>query len=356
MGEKCRREPSNPGSSRPDSSRPGWSRRDFLRVGGGCVAHMLAAGVVPGRLLGASGPGQVIPTVAGRPVRPIAQEAWGTLYRVAEGVYGMVSNPFAEGDAGRFTLCNGGLVAGTEGVLMVEAFATAEGARWMSDQAETLSGLRPTHQVVTHYHRDHSDGLGGAEGTSEQPIAILSTAGTRDLIEAGWREADSAGGRPLPEGALPPAGGEHELDLGGVVARVHSRGGHTPSDVTVEVESGGERVVFCGDLVWKDMFPNFVDAQPGRLMESVRALGSDAGTVFVPGHGELAGGVDMERYRSVLEHLEGYARMAAGVGTPAEAAAAEYAIPEEFGEWFRFSRRYNQLAIEAWYRELAPDA
>jgi hypothetical protein len=64
----------------------------------------------------------------------------------------------------------------------------------------------------------------------------------------------------------------------------------------------------------------------------------------------------MERYRSVLEHLEGYARLAAGAGTPAEAAAAEYAIPEEFGEWFRFSRRYNQLAIEAWYRELASDA
>ncbi len=351
MEQKSNREPSNPGSSGPE-----WSRRGFLRVGGGCVAHLLAAGVLPGRLLGALGHGQVIPTIGGRQIRPVTQEAWGTLYRVAEGVYGMVSNPFAEGDAGRFTLCNGGLVAGTEGVLMVEAFATAEGARWMSDQAEALSGLRPTHQVVTHYHRDHTDGLGGAQATPDRPVAILSTAGTRDLIEAGWREADSAGGRPLPEGALPPWGGDHELDLGGVVARIHSRGGHTPSDVTVEVESGGERVVFCGDLVWKDMFPNFVDAQPGRLMDSVRALGSDPGTVFVPGHGELASGSDMERYRSVLEHLEGYARMAAEAGTPAEAAASAYAIPEEFGEWFRFSQRYNQLAVEAWYRELAPDA
>jgi glyoxylase-like metal-dependent hydrolase (beta-lactamase superfamily II) len=268
----------------------------------------------------------------------------------------MVSNPLAEGDAGRFTLCNGGLVVGTEGVLMVEAFATAEGAGWMSDRAEALGGLRPTHQVVTHYHRDHSDGLGGAVGGPDRPLEILSTTATRASIEAGWKEADSAGGRPLPAPTLPSEPGSTELDLGGVTATLHSRGGHTASDVTVEVVSTeGERVVFCGDLVWKDMFPNFVDAEPARLMRSVRALGADPGTIFVPGHGDLASGADMERYLAVLEHLEAHARAGVGAGTPPEAAAAAYVIPSEFGEWFRFSRRYNQLAIEAWYRELGAD-
>ena len=330
-----------------------WSRRDFMAVGGGCVAHLLALGITPQHLLGAGPWGQVAPRIAGRNMDPVAQEAWGTLYRVAEGIFGMVSNPFAEGDAGRFTLCNGGLIAGSEGVLMVEAFASAEGARWISDQAAVFAGRRPTHQVITHYHRDHSDGLGGAMGGSEHPLEILATRETRSLIEAGWTENDSSAGRPLPEAALGGTGETLELDLGGAVARTTCRAGHTVADVTVEAESStGERVVFCGDLVWKDMFPNFVDALPGQLTASVRSLGSDEGTVFVPGHGELAGGADMVRYGAVLDHLEEHARQSATDGQPAAEAAEAYRIPEEFGEWFRFSRRYNQLAVEAWYREL----
>ena len=72
-----------------------------------------------------------------------------------------------------------------------------------------------------------------------------------------------------PETLL-PAERETELDLGGRRVRIVPRQGHTASDLTVEV--GDPRVVFCGDLVWIGLFPNFVDATPSRQTAHVRAL------------------------------------------------------------------------------------
>jgi glyoxylase-like metal-dependent hydrolase (beta-lactamase superfamily II) len=324
-------------------------RRKFIALAGGGTAQLLALGVPAGRLHGVlrgRNRGQeAARTLGGRRVEVVASEPWGKLHRIAEGVYGLVSDPLAPDGAGRVTLCNGGFVAGSNGVLMVEAFGTAEGAAWMADQAERLTGLRPTHQVVTHYHRDHTDGLGGIED-----VEILSTRRTRDLVESGWTAADSRAGRPLPEPVIDPLE-PMELDLGGITARLVPRDGHTPSDVTVHVTSGaGQRSVFAGDLIWKDMFPNFVDALPGRLTQSVMAMGTDDDLVFVTGHGDLAEGSDVSRLVAVFRDVEEHAQAAMEAGRPAAEAAAEYEVPGELGEWFRFSQNYYERAFAAWYR------
>ncbi len=43
-----------------------------------------------------------------------------------------------------------------------------------------------------------------------------------------------------------------------------------PSDVSIEVDDPS--LVFCGNLVWNGMFPNYVDAAPSALTPSVKAL------------------------------------------------------------------------------------
>ena len=60
------------------------------------------------------------------------------------------------------------------------------------------------------------------------------------------------------------------VDLGGRTVRIIPRAGHTSSDVTVELNDPD--VVFCGDLVWNEMFPNYVDAVPSVLSASVRSI------------------------------------------------------------------------------------
>jgi glyoxylase-like metal-dependent hydrolase (beta-lactamase superfamily II) len=145
---------------------------------------------------------------------------------------------------------------------------------------------------------------------------------------------------------------ETSVDLGGRTVRIRPRNGHTPSDVTVELDEPS--IVWCGDLVWNGMFPNYRDATPSQLSRAVRALERQRDTVYVPGHGALAGRDDYERYRRVIDDVERAARRAIERGTPAATGAGEYRLPASLGEWIMFSPRYFEVAFTAWERELRP--
>jgi glyoxylase-like metal-dependent hydrolase (beta-lactamase superfamily II) len=272
----------------------------------------------------------------------VAREPWGRLERVAEGVWALVSTPLG-GD--RTTLCNGGIVAGSAGVLVVEAFGSDAGARWTAEQARALTRRAATHLVVTHYHADHTGGIRGAFATAD--VVLLATAVTRDQTRDRNQNppADLLAGAELLDESQPS-----EIDLGGRSVRVVPRRGHTASDVSLEVSDPS--VVFCGDLVWNGMFPNYVDAVPSRLSESVRRVRATEAATYVPGHGALAGGADLDRYIALLDDVEAAARRAVERGITAQAAGAEYRIPAALGEWTLFNPQYFERAIGAWMKEL----
>ncbi len=143
-----------------------------------------------------------------------------------------------------------------------------------------------------------------------------------------------------------------EIDLGGRRVRLVRRRGHTASDVSLEVDDPS--VVFTGDLVWNAMFPNYVDATPSVLAQSVRALVRDRTTTYVPGHGAVAAAADVARYQAMLGEVERAARDAVARGqSPAEAAAA-FTLPASLGEWVLFNKVFFERAFEAWARELRP--
>lgn len=316
----------------PSSS---WSRRSFLRAGASCAAHlglMAAASSVGARRLWAAQERYPV----------VAREPWGRLERVAEGVWALVSTPLED----RTTLCNGGIVAGRAGVLVVEGFGSDQGARWMAAMAEDLTGRPPTHVVLTHYHGDHTGGLRGAAGAGDPEI--LATPVTRDLVVERNQDAPVEvleAVRPLD--TRRPT----EIDLGDRSVVVVPRRGHTPSDVSLEVQDPS--VVFCGDLVWNGMFPNYMDAAPSRLGMAVRLLRARGPRVWVPGHGPLADAADMDRYLALLDDVEEAARRAVEEGLTAEEAGAAYSVPDSLGEWMLFNPRYFETAIGAWMEELA---
>jgi len=316
------------------TSRP-WTRRAFLQGAGSCVAHMglmsAATAWLPRSLWAAQ---ERFPVVA--------RESWGRLEKVADGVWALVSTPL-EGD--RTTLCNGGIVAGRAGVLVVEAFGTDAGSEWMAAQARALTGRAPTHVVLTHYHSDHTAGVRGAMRTAD--VTLLATAVTRDQVE----ERNQDPPKEILDGAtlLDPRR-PTEIDLGGRSVLVVPRRGHTDSDVSLEIQDPS--VVFCGDLVWNRMFPNYVDAIPTRLTANVRLLRTLGASTYVPGHGPLADAADLERYQTLLDDVEAAARRAVERGTSAEDAGAAYRIPGSLGEWTLFNPAYFSRAIGAWMKEL----
>lgn len=276
----------------------------------------------------------------------IAREPFGALEKVADGVWALISTPLG-GD--RTTLSNGGIIAGRSGVLAIEGFNQVQGAEWMASQARQLTGKWPTHMVLTHYHADHSNGVAGY--LSGGHPAMRTTERTRELVLAKNLPADTARTGALSDVELLSTTGATTIDLGGRSVRVTPRGGHTDSDVTLELDD--PEVVFCGDLVWNGMFPNYVDAQPSRLSAAVRAIRrSSRDTIYVPGHGAVARMADFDRYVAMLDAVEGAARRSFADGTSAADAGARFTLPPSLGDWVMFSKAFFPRAFEAWYREL----
>jgi glyoxylase-like metal-dependent hydrolase (beta-lactamase superfamily II) len=289
----------------------------------------------------AAGGGALPTRLWAQAMRPVvAREPWARIERIAEGVWAVVSTPLED----RTTLCNGGIVAGRAGVLVVESFASEEGARWVLEQAERLAGAPPTHVALTHYHADHAGGLRGVE-TAE--TLVLATGVTRDLVRDRGNDPplDILAGVEVLDGRRPT-----EVDLGGRSVLVVPRRGHTDSDVSVELSDPS--AIFCGDLVWNAMFPNYVDATPSRLSADVRLLRQLGAETYVPGHGPVADAAALDRYVDLLDDVEAAARRAIERGVTAEEAGAAYRIPERLGEWTLFNRGYFARAIGSWIAEL----
>ena len=104
--------------------------------------------------------------------------------------------------------------------------------------------------------------------------------------------------------------------------RLEPRAGHTASDVTVEIDDPS--VVFFGDLLWNGMFPNFRDTSPSLFAESIRAATRARETVYIPGHGSLAGRAD---------------RL--------------FTLPESLGRWTMLGDNYFDVAFSAWHNDLS---
>ncbi len=277
----------------------------------------------------------------------VTGEPFGRLEKIADGVWALVSTPLT-GDS--TTVSNGGIIAGRNGVLAIEGFNTPKGARWLSDQALSLTGKRPTHVAVTHYHADHANGVAGYLDGGEHPM-IHATARTRDDVVSRNKPADEPRAAAIGGAQLIDATNTQSLDLGGRMVRIIPRDGHTASDITLELEEPS--IVFAGDLVWNAMFPNFVDATPTKLAQSVKALRRSRDTMYVPGHGSLAKDADVVRYQAMLDEVEAGARAARAKGMTAAEGAAQFALPASLGEWFLFNKVFFERAFAAWYREMA---
>ena len=318
------------------------SRRDFVSRSGSCAAHLaLAAAVAPDALRREWARATLGPVVA--------REPFGSLEQVADGIWALISTPLG-GD--RTTLSNGGIIAGRSGVVAVEGFNQPAGATWLAAKARELTGRWPTHVVVTHYHADHANGVAGylsSDNTAGKPT-VRTTERTRELVLQKNQPPNDARTAALQQAVLVPSTEASSIDLGNRRVRIVPRSGHTDSDVSLEIDDPS--VVFCGDLVWNAMFPNYVDAIPSKLSASVNALRRDRKTIYVPGHGALAREADFDRYVAMLAEVERAARKAHAAGTSAADAGAAFTLPAALGEWTLFNKVFFERAFSAWYREL----
>ncbi len=315
------------------------NRRDFLAQSTSCAAHIALASVAT--------PSALRAIWANAPLgRVVAREPFGSLEKVADGIWAMISTPLT-GD--RTTLSNGGIIAGRSGVLAIEGFNMPAGAEWLAARAKELTGRWPTHVALTHYHSDHANGVAGYE-RADAKITVRSTEVTRGLVLEKNLPADAARTDALKDVTFFSGSGPTVIDLGGRTIRVIPRSGHTSSDVSLEIDDPS--VVFTGDLVWNAMFPNYVDAIPTQLSRSARALRRPKNTIYVPGHGALAKEAEFDRYIAMIDEVESAAKRGHEKGQTAAELGANYALPASLGEWTLFNKVFFERAFTAWYREL----
>lgn len=314
-------------------------RREFIRQSASCAAHIALAAAASPAILRA--------TWARAPLGPVAaREPFGSLEKVADGIWALISTPLS-GD--RTTTCNGGIIAGRNAVLAIEGFNTPAGAAWMAGKARELTGKWPTHVALTHYHADHTTGVGAYVTATDHPSVRATTTTRAQVLEKNAPDADRAAA--LKDVTMIDGTAPSTLDLGGRTVHFVPRAGHTTSDVTIEL--GSPDLIFGGDLVWNAMVPNYVDAMPTVLRKTVAAIRRPGNnTIYVPGHGALARATDFDRYVAMLDEIEMGARAAHRAGrTPAEAGAA-YQLPASLADFVLFNTVFFERAFSAWYKEL----
>lgn len=317
------------------------SRRDFLRVSGGCLAHVMLMSACASRSTRQRWTAPANPTVTTTP--------FARLDLIAPDTWAVISTPLG-GD--RTTYANGGIIAGRNGVIAVEGFYRPAGATWLAERARELTGKWPTHVVLTHYHVDHASGVSGYRAPGGQTPALRATTATRDLAIGGGPVAppkDDALLRAYADVVIVNATAHSRIDLGNRQVELVPLSGHTKSDVAIVDENAD--VTFAGDLLWNGMFPNYVDATPTALRASMQQLANRTAHTFVGGHGAVANASAVSRYLGLLDDIERAARAGFTAGrTPAEIAAA-YAVPASLGEWMA-SKAGVERAMTAWARAL----
>ncbi len=324
-------------------------RRDFLKTSLGCGAYtsLFLAGLSSFDRNAFAKPQtkQVVHT-----------EPFARIEKISDGIWAIISTP----QNGPQTMSNGGIIAGKDGVLLIEGFVSAEGAAWQHRMAKELTGKNPTHAVITHYHFDHSNGLSGYMNQGKGPKIIATQTTRNELISfhknniGELEEGESAihleNKILLPDMIIPDGAKSFTLDLGGKVVEFTCRHGHTKSDLTIELIDPA--ITFCGDLFFNRMFPYYGDATPSILGTTCQSLLNDTNKTIVPGHGPIANKDDIKKYLGLLGHVEEAARKAIKKELSPEQAWQEFSIPKSLGEWSLFRPDVSKFAFMAWEKEL----
>ena len=213
---------------------------------------------------------------------------------------------------------NVGVIAGEDGLLIVDALATSEAGIGLREVLASRFEAPVLSVVNTHHHFDH---VGGNQAFAAVGADVIAHEGAAALID----------GTP-PNRTFSSA---LSLDLGGrLVEVIHPGRGHTAGDVIVRIEDAD--VVYVGDLVeesaLRDAVPDFGDdcypfEWPTSLDLVLSLLGS--ASKVVPGHGAPVDREFVHAQRASIGVVAETIRDLAGRGVPLDAAldAAEWPFP-----------------------------
>lgn len=311
-------------------------KRKFLRTG---WRHDLQAAALALALALGNGPARAQAEVPPMQAQQVAPSSW------------MVQGLSALGSPqNQNFISNAGFVVTPTGVVVIDGLGSPALAQRLLKHIRSVTDKPVTHVIVTHYHADHIYGL-----------QVFKAAGAKVIAHQAAREylhSDTARLRlQASRSELAPwvnedtqltaadewIDGPREWNLGGTIVRVQPVGpAHTPEDVVVYVPQ--QRVLFAGDLVFRQRIPFVGQANSRQWIRALDALLAFDAQVVVPGHGPMSqqARADMQLTRDYLVHLRRVMGQAAKNLEPFEQAyqAADWSAFEHL-PLFRIANRMN---------------
>ena len=337
------------------------NRRDFLKrcfdTSCGFSATLLLAPVLSRRAYGQEVFGDVI-----------GKRSFARIEKMADGVWALISTPFNNrGQAGSLkTHSNGGLIVGKDKILAIDSYRTAEGASYMAEACQFLTGRLPDYVVNTHFHFDHLGGTRGFMDGTKSPEVIMTQTTRKLAFQTYTKTVKTEQG--LEQSTLNQWGGNltdaskiitdetkpFQLDLGNRIVTITPMSGHTGSDLVIT--DNQSQTTFGGDLIWDGIFPNFMSSSPVAWRKAVQTILKNKDHTIVPGHGGIqkSDSPTMQKYQILLEEIEKHARASHQKGISSDAAAKAFQLPQSVGNYEYFRAGFHEIAMDAWYRELKP--
>jgi len=215
---------------------------------------------------------------------------------------------------------NAGFVTGDLTTLIIDTGANAAAAATIHGYATTA---RPSNALLVLDTERHFDHIGGNGYFRARGIDVYGHHGiqrTDDEFRAEMAEFNRQMSNPVRRSrqesqvfyhgaslANPncPITGEFCIDLGGCRVEVLVTPGHTPSNISVYVQSDG--ALYCGDCLTNGYLPNLDDGSVDDWREwltSLERIAALAPRIVVAGHGPVATGDEVprmiEKVREVL--------------------------------------------------------
>ena len=239
--------------------------------------------------------------------------------RVVSGVYYVQGLSEMGSSANQNFISNAGFIVTSQGVVVIDALGSPELARRLVAEIAKVTRQRIHTVIVTHYHADHIYGL---QVFKDLGARIVAHAAARDYLTSDTAQLRLQVSRQdlwpwIDEKTRLVAAdewlhGTQELVIGSVRLVVQPVGpSHTAEDLVVYMPQ--KKVLFAGDLVFRNRIPYVGQADSQHWMQAITHLQKFDTQWMVPGHGPISHDpqTDMRVTRDYLGYLrESMARAA----------------------------------------------
>jgi glyoxylase-like metal-dependent hydrolase (beta-lactamase superfamily II) len=247
-----------------------------------------------------------------------------TLQEVGQGVYSLVSSFDIPPKSPDMAICNGGIVIGSDGVLIIDPFQNPKLANLMFATVKSLTDKPIRYVMNTHYHNDHSGGNPAAKALG---IPIVGRGTIREYLLS--RRNNNPDPNPTPPDVI--INSETSLWLGDRQVKIERAEGHSSgTDITAYVPDAN--VLFTGDILFNKVVPYVGDSDIRAWQGSLyRLIATYPEAKVVPGHGEVSGVTALQEQQSYFNDLEKLALSWKSEGLTKEQVVVKYGkIPDAY--------------------------